>query len=97
MSGGAWQYVQLEPENRITAAQTVRLLQHMGPLIHTLDWGVCGDTCLMCARLQFAAGMEVVFDDLWDDQKSPGVYQAAISDAAKIRCPSHYALEGKEK
>ncbi len=61
MSGGHWEYLSYKIEERIGAPldEVWRLLAGVE---HELDWGICGDTCYECAKINVIDALEAYFD-----------------------------------
>lgn len=60
MSGGHWGYRQHDIEAQGQALAGLFAL--LGEVEHTLDWGICCDTCLNCAYRKVGMAMESYFD-----------------------------------
>lgn len=60
MSGGHWNYMQHRLNDKAREAGAVWLL--MAELEHQLDWGICGDTCIGCAKARCAEALVAFFD-----------------------------------
>ena len=59
MSGGHWDYGQ----RFIDAGETLEgVFDFLAAAEHELDWGICCDTCLDCAKQRVAAGLIRFFD-----------------------------------
>jgi len=81
MSGGHWGY----SDQRLEAiGQQVRYtFRFLAAVEHELDWGICCDTCLDCAKRRVAEAMIRYFD---------GDVDAAIAiarDQGQNQCPRH--------
>lgn len=60
MSGGHWNYLASEFEERATF--TSDCLRVLGAIEHELDWAISGDTCMDCAKERTIAGLLAFFD-----------------------------------
>ena len=65
MSGGHWDYMGRQLEERAVSAGEVWKL--MAVLEHELDWGLSADTCAQCARNRMAPALEAFFDSRCED------------------------------
>jgi hypothetical protein len=68
MSGGHWQYQSFKLEERSQSAGEVWRL--LAVLEHELDWGICGDTCLKCAKKRCAEALVGFFDTYCENATS---------------------------
>lgn len=66
MSGGHWQYLQHRLND--AAMHTAESIQLLGAIEHTLDWGISGDTCHDCAKIQVIEMLESFFDGMSGNQ-----------------------------
>ena len=65
MSGGHWGYMS---ENiRDYGRFVANAMEVLAQIEHELDWGICGDTCLECARRRVVVALEAFFDDRLND------------------------------
>jgi hypothetical protein len=60
MSGGRWGYLSFRLEDRAEFSKEVWRL--LAVLEHELDWGICGDTCIDCAKSRCAEALMAFFD-----------------------------------
>lgn len=60
MSGGHWNYLGYKLQERASYAGNVWEL--LGAIEHELDWSICCDTCIDCARIRVVRGLEAYFD-----------------------------------
>jgi len=60
MSGGHWNYLSSKLDERAIESHEVWRL--LSTIEHELDWGICGDTCVGCAKIRVAEAMECFFD-----------------------------------
>lgn len=59
MSGGHWDYMSHKLSERAVYSEVWEL---MAEIEHTLDWGICCDTCEDCAKLHVIDGLIEYFD-----------------------------------
>ena len=60
MSGGHWGYQSDKLQEMGENLKGLFLL--LATIEHELDWGICGDTCLQCAKRRVGQAMEIYFD-----------------------------------
>ena|ERR1039457_4043208 len=60
MSGGHWNY--LSDSLRDIGVQTNEAWKLLSTLEHELDWGMCADTCLACAKIRATEALIEFFD-----------------------------------
>ena len=65
MSGGHWGYMSTKLEERGRSAGEIWRL--MAALEHELDWGICMDTCMHCARNRLVPALQAFFDNNCED------------------------------
>lgn len=65
MSGGHWGYMSSALTERGESSREV--YRFLAVAEHELDWGVCSDTCLDCAKLRVAEGLLRFFDTRLSD------------------------------
>jgi hypothetical protein len=80
MSGGHWEYQQRQIEEQ--GRRVFAMHAFMAQAEHELDWGLCGDTCLRCAKLRVIAALQKYFDSP-DDCAMP---LAIMRDREQNRC-----------
>lgn len=74
MSGGHWDYKEYQRYDSLdTLTKLSKALQDME---HTLDRGICGDTCNECAMLQAATIFHQALDAI-QDTLDVGIYTTA--------------------
>lgn len=89
MSGGHWNYMsyKLEEQGRGLA----HLFDLLAVIEHELDWGICADTCLDCAKNRVGPAMMAHFD---------GNHEAAMAimrDRYQHQCPNCYERDARRK
>lgn len=80
MSGGHWDYGESWKAARVHMDGTLKFIEAAE---HELDWGICCDTCLECAKKRVAEGLIRLFD---------GDVDAAVAiarDQEQNRCDRH--------
>lgn len=60
MSGGHWNYMADELQER--GEGIANLYRLIAVFEHELDWGICHDTCLDCAKKRVAEALIIYFD-----------------------------------
>ncbi len=89
MSGGAWDYMQNELEQR--AKQNAEVWRLLSAIEHELDWGVSADTCLKCAKLRIGSALIHFFDTKANDAS---VAISVAKDRSQNKCENCEARKG---
>lgn len=94
MSGGHWQYLRykLEEHGQITK----EALDLLGGLEHALDWGLSGDTCYDCAKIQVIAALEAFFN-AHSGEETERTWQEVLADSYTYLCPRHQEREAYDQ
>jgi hypothetical protein len=61
MSGGHWNYLSYKIEERV-GVPLDDVWKLLAAIEHELDYGICGDTCYECAKIQVVNALEAYFD-----------------------------------
>ena len=84
MSGGHWNYMGRDFADK--AKQTSELWRLMETIEHELDWGICCDDCINCARNRLGPAIEAFFDSGCSDAT---VAIALMRDRQQFQCARH--------
>ncbi len=79
MSGGHWNYMSTKLKERGQALKD--MFDFLAAVEHELDWGICCDTCLDCAKQRLGEAMIFFFDG-----NAAGAI-AMVRDQGQNQCP----------
>lgn len=83
MSGGHWDYGKRIRDTKDSLRYTDALWELMEVIEHELDWGICCDTCLDCAKKRVAESLIVYLDNYLDN---PSLAIAVARDNKQNLC-----------